>query len=81
MTTRAARWATVQVGHRGRSVAEVAADVDCDWHTVMDAVVVDGQPLIDDPHRFGAVTAVGLDETLFARVGPYRRQLWSRTSP
>jgi hypothetical protein len=22
------------------------------------------------------VTAVGLDETLFARVGPFRRRLW-----
>ena len=41
--------------------------VGCDWHTVMDAVVVYGQPLIDNPDRFGAVTAVGLDETLFAR--------------
>ena len=77
MTTRAARWATVQVGRHGRTVAEVAADLGCDWHTVMDAVVVYGTPLIDDPHRFGAVTAVGLDETLFARVGPFRRQLWS----
>ena len=77
MTTRAARWATVQVGRHGRSVAEVADDLGCDWHTVMDAVAVYGTVLIDDPDRFGAVTAVGLDETLFARVGPYRRQLWS----
>ena len=77
MTTRAARWATVQVGRHGRSVAEVADDLGCDWHTVMDAVVVYGTPLIDDPDRFGAVTAVGLDETLFARHGPFRRQLWS----
>lgn len=77
MTTRAARWATLQVGRHGRSVAEVAADPGCDWHTVMDAVVIYGTPLIEDPHRFGPVTAVGLDETLFARVGPFRRQLWS----
>jgi hypothetical protein len=75
MTTRAARWATVQVGRHDRTVAEVAGDLDCDWHTVMDAVVIYGTPLIDDPHRFGTVTAVGLDETLFARVGPYRRQV------
>src|SRR5262245_15842069 len=40
VTTRAARWATVQVGRHGRSVAEVAADLDCDWHTVMDAVAL-----------------------------------------
>jgi transposase len=77
MTTRAARWATAQVGRHGRTVAEVAADLGCDWHTVMDAVVVYGTPLIEDPHRFGAVDAVGLDETLFAREGPFRRQRWS----
>lgn len=77
LTTRAARWATVQVGRHGRSVSEVAADLGCDWHTVMDAVVLFGEPLIDDPERFGEVTAVGLDETLFARVGEFRRQLWS----
>ena len=77
MTTRAARWATLQVGRHGRAVSEVAADLGCDWHTVMDAVVVYGTPLIDDPDRYGAVSAVGLDETLFARVGPFRRQLWS----
>jgi transposase len=77
MTTRAARWATVQVGRHRRSVAEVADDLECYWHTVMDAVVLYGTPLIDDPDRFGPVGAVGLDEALFARVGPYRRQLWS----
>jgi transposase len=44
---------------------------------VTDAVVVAGTPLIDDPHRVGAVSAVGLDETLFARKGPFRRQWWS----
>jgi len=62
LTTRAARWATLQVGRHGRSVAEVAADLGCDWHTVMDAVMLYGTPLIDDPARFGAVTAVGLDD-------------------
>ena len=77
LTTRAARWVTLQVGRHGRSVAEVAADLGCDWHTVMDAVVLYGTPLVDDPGRFGAVTAVGLDETLFTREGPLRRQRWS----
>ena len=77
LTTRAARWATVQVGRHGRTVSEVAADLGCDWHTVMDAVAAYSQPLIGDPHRFGAVSAVGPDETLFARVGAFRRQLWS----
>ena len=77
MTTRAGRWATVQVGRHGRAVSEVADDLGCDWHTVMDAVVLHGRPLIDDPARIGPVTALGLDETLFARDGRYRRQRWS----
>jgi transposase len=58
MTDRAGRWATVQVGRHGRSVAEVATDLWCDWHTIMDAVVHFGTPLIDDPNRFGDVDAV-----------------------
>ena len=77
LTTRAARWATIQVGRHGRAVSEVAADLGCDWHTVMDAVTVFGHPLIDDPGRFGTVTAVGLDETLAIREGPYRHRLFS----
>jgi transposase len=31
LTTRAAKWATVQVG-TGRTVSEVAAELSCDWH-------------------------------------------------
>ena len=77
LTTRAARWATLQVGRHGRAVSEVAVDLGCDWHTVMDAVVVFGEPLIDDSGRFGDVTAIGLDETLYVRQGVYRRQVWS----
>lgn len=77
LTTRAARWATVQVGRHGRSVQEVADDLGCDWHTVMDAVELYGTPLIDDPDRFGTVTALGLDETLFCRQGRFRTQCWS----
>lgn len=40
----------------------------------MDAVVAIGEQLINHPDRIGPVTAVGLDETLFARRGPFRRQ-------
>jgi transposase len=43
----------------------------------MDAVAVFGRPLIDDPGRFGTVNALGLDETLFARDGPFGQQRWS----
>ena len=77
ITDRAGRWATFQVGRHGRSVAEVADDLGCDWHTIMDAVIWFGTPLVDDPHRFGDVTALGLDETLFCRQGRWRTQCWS----
>ena len=77
ITGRAGRWVTVQVGRHGRSVAEVAKDLSCDWHTIMDAVVHFGTPLVDDPNRFGDVDALGLDETLFCRQGRWRTQSWS----
>ena len=77
LTTRAARWSTLQVGRNGRAVSDVARDLGCGWHTVMDAVVIIGEQLIDHPDRIGAVTALGLDETLFARVGRFRTQSWS----
>ena len=78
MTDRAGRWATEQVGRWGRTVNEVAVELGCDWHTVNDTVVAFGTALVDDdPDRIGAVTALGLDETLFVRDGPWRHQLWS----
>jgi DNA-directed RNA polymerase subunit RPC12/RpoP len=45
LTTRAAKWATVQVG-TGRTVKEVAGELDCDWHTVNDAVTTYGTALL-----------------------------------
>jgi transposase len=78
LTDRAGRWVTVQVGRNGRSVSEVAAELGCAWHTVNDAVMAYGEALIDDDSdRIGTVTALGLDETLFCRRGPYRAQRWS----
>src|SRR4051794_12346650 len=77
LTDRAGRWATLQVGRHGRSVAEVARDLAADWHTVNDAVIAYGSVLVDDPDRFGDVDAVGLDETLCVRLGRYRTQVWS----
>jgi transposase len=76
MTDRAGRWSCVQVGRLGRPVAEVARELGCDWHTVMDAVVAYGTPLVEDPDRVGAVDALGLDETLFCRRGRWRTQQW-----
>jgi len=78
MTARAGRWVTEQVGRHARSVNEVAKELDCDWHTVNDAVIAYGSALIDDdPHRYGMVSALGLDEVLFARIGPWRHQQFS----
>jgi transposase len=77
MTDRAGRWATEQVGRHGRTVNEVAVELGCDWHTINDTVIAYGTPLVEDPDRIGAVQALGLDEVLFARVGPWRTQAWS----
>jgi len=78
LTDRAGRWVTFQVGHHGRTVNEVAQDLGCDWHTVNDAVIAYGTALIDDDEdRIGDVEALGLDETLFCRLGRWRRQAWS----
>jgi transposase len=78
LTDRAGRWVTEQVGRCGRTVNELAVELGCDWHTVNDAVIAYGTALVDDDlERIGNPTAVGLDETLFARVGWWRTQLWS----
>jgi hypothetical protein len=76
MTDRAGRWVTVQVGREGRTVAEVARELGCDWHTVMAAVVAYGTPLVEHPDRIGATTALGLDETLFVRRGGRKTRTW-----
>lgn len=68
LTTRAAKWATVQVGG-GRTVSEVAGELDCDWHTVNDAVTTYGEALLAaDRKRLSRTVAIGLDETSFVRV-------------
>lgn len=68
LTTRAAKWATVQVGG-GRTVSEVAAELACDWHTVNDAVITYGEALLEaDRKRLNRTTAIGLDETSFVKL-------------
>ena len=68
MTTRAAKWATRQVGG-GRTVYEVAAELGCDWHTVNDAVTTYGEALLEaDRKRLIQTSAIGLDETTFVRL-------------
>ena len=69
LTTRAAKWATIQVG-TGRTVLEVAGELDCDWHTINDAVTTYGSALLKaDRKRLNKTTAIGLDETSFIRLG------------
>ena len=67
LTTRAAKWATKQVGD-GRTVSDVAKELSCDWHTVNDAVTTYGSALLEaDRKRLNATTAIGLDETSFVK--------------
>lgn len=78
MTTRAGRWATLQVGLHRRSVASVARELRCDWSTVNSAVIAYGKTLVEiDCNRVGTVEAVGLDETLFVRRGERRIKSWA----
>jgi transposase len=78
MTDRAGRWLTKQIGKNGRSVQEIAEELGCDWHTVNDTLLRYGEALVDDDeNRFGLVEALGLDETLFVREGPYHRLRFS----
>ena len=77
MTDRAGRWVTAQVGRLGRTVNELAVELGCDWHTINDTVIAYGTELVEDPARIGAVEALGLDETLFARLGKWRTLAWS----
>jgi transposase len=79
LTTRAAKWATVQVGG-GRTVSEVAAELSCDWHTVNDAVVTYGEALLEaDRKRLNQTSAIGLDETSFVRLGPKKQTSYATT--
>jgi transposase len=69
LTTRAAKWATQQVG-TGRTVLEVAKELNCDWHTINDAVTTYGEALLEaDKKRLNRTSAVGLDETSFVKLG------------
>jgi transposase len=79
LTTRAAKWATVQVGG-GRTVSEVAKELACDWHTVNDAVTTYGTALLAaDRKRLNKTTAIGLDETSFVKTGRYSHTSFATT--
>ncbi len=76
MTQRAGVWATVQVGRHVHSVSWAAKELGVTWHTVMDAVTLWGEALVDDPDRVGATAAVGVDETSFLASSVTERTRW-----
>jgi transposase len=79
LTARAAKWATAQVGG-GRTVSEVAAELDCDWHTVNDAVITYGEALLRaDRKRLNKTTAIGLDETSFTKLATKKSKDYATT--
>ncbi|BBZ38723.1 hypothetical protein MCNS_17860 [Mycobacterium conspicuum] len=79
LTTRCAKWATMQVG-TGRAVSDVAQELSCDWHTVNDAVMTYGQALLAaDRRRLNATTAIGLDETSFVKLSSRRARSYATT--
>ena len=79
LTTRAAKWATRQVGG-GRTVSEVADELACDWHTVNDAVCTYGEALLAaDRKRMNRTSAIGLDETSFVRLGTRAHTAYATT--
>jgi transposase len=63
-----------RVGQDGDSVAGVAVEFGVGWHTAMAAVREYGDRLVDDPARFGAPGALGLDETAFLAASATRRR-------
>ncbi len=77
LTTRAGRSATRQAG-RGRPVGEVASELGCSWHRVNVSVRRWGEALLAaDTERISQVAALGLDEHLMWRRGPFRATAWA----
>jgi hypothetical protein len=65
---------------RMASCSRVAHELGCNWHTVNDTVVAYDAALVEDPQPFGDVNALGIDETLFCRVGPGASSTGARRS-
>lgn len=79
LTTRAAKWVVKQMGG-GQTISHLARELGCSWDVINTAVRIYGAALLRaDTKRLKETTAMGLDETLFVRQGPYKRKLWSTT--
>ncbi len=62
----AGRWA-------GDTVQAVRRELGVGWNTVWRAVQEYGRPLVEEPDRLDGVTALGVDEHMWAHAGPRRR--------
>jgi len=73
LTDRVRAWAARQVGQHADTVAAVARHLGTGWATVMRAVAAVGAPLVADPGRLDAVSALGVDEHVWQHAGVARR--------
>lgn len=73
LTTRAGVEICRQVGPGGVTVAQTARELGISWAAAMAAVERHGRPLVDDPARIAATSALGVDETTFLHAQPDRR--------
>jgi transposase len=79
LTTRAAKWVVKQIGS-GQTISHLARELGCCWDVVNAAMRIYGTALLAaDTKRLKETTAVGLDEALFVRSGPYKHKTWSTT--
>ena len=63
ISRRGLRWALEGIVLDHLTVSRVAAGLGVSWHTANSAVLAEGKRrLIDDPHRFDGVAAIGVDE-------------------
>ncbi|MHA7284581.1 ISL3 family transposase [Arthrobacter sp. TMS2-4] len=63
LSRRALRWALEGIVVQHLTMARVAEGLGVAWDTANDAVLGEGKRrLVDDPHRFDSVTAIGVDE-------------------
>ena len=76
MTCRAGLWATIQGGRYVHSVTWAARELGVTWHTVMDAIILWGSALVEDPDRVGTTKAIGVDETSFLSATATERTRW-----
>jgi transposase len=79
LTTRAAKWVVKQIG-AGETISHLAQELGCCWDVINTAMLIYGTALLKaDTKRLKETTAMGLDETLFVKEGPYKKKSWSTT--